>query len=74
VQALAHGTGCKGNTGIAREVTGSLAQVQLGRAQTMLGDKAAAQKSYRDLLAFWKDADPDIPIYKQARAEYGQLQ
>jgi hypothetical protein len=54
--------------------TGPLARLQLGRAQTMLGDKTAALKSYQDFLTLWKDADPDIPIYKQAKAEYAKLQ
>jgi DNA-binding winged helix-turn-helix (wHTH) protein/tetratricopeptide (TPR) repeat protein len=53
---------------------GALARLQLGRAQAMMGDKAAAEKSYRDFLTLWKDADPDIPIYQQAKAEYAKLQ
>jgi len=39
----------------------------------MMGDKAAARKSYKDFLTIWKDADPEIPIYKQAKAEYARL-
>ena len=54
-------------------VTGALAHLQLGRAQAMMGDKAAARKSYQDFLTLWKDADPDIPIYQQAKAEYARL-
>jgi eukaryotic-like serine/threonine-protein kinase len=54
-------------------VTGALAHLQLGRAQAMMGDKAAARKSYQDFLALWKDADPDIPIYQQAKSEYAKL-
>jgi hypothetical protein len=38
-----------------------------------MGDKAAARKSYQDFLTPWKDADPDIPIYQQAKAEYAKL-
>jgi eukaryotic-like serine/threonine-protein kinase len=53
--------------------TGALARLQLGRAEAMMGDKAAARKSYQDFLILWKDADPDIPIYKQAKAEYAKL-
>jgi hypothetical protein len=37
------------------------------------GDKAAARKSYQAFLALWKDADPGIPIYRQAKAEYARL-
>jgi len=55
-------------------VLGALARLQLGRAQAMLGDHAAARKSYQDFLTLWKDADPDLPIYKQAQAEYTKLQ
>jgi hypothetical protein len=33
-------------------------------------DEEAARKSYEDLLALWKNADPDLPIYKEAKAEY----
>jgi tetratricopeptide (TPR) repeat protein len=54
-------------------VTGALAHLQLGRAEVMMGDKAAARKSYQDFLMLWKDADPDIPIYKQAKAEYARF-
>jgi eukaryotic-like serine/threonine-protein kinase len=51
-----------------------LSHLQLARAQAMIGDKEAARKSYRDFLTLWKDADPDIPIYQQAKAEYAKLQ
>ena len=54
-------------------VLGPLARLQLARAQVMMGDKDAARKSYLDFLALWKDADPDIPIYKQAKAECAKL-
>ena len=54
-------------------ITGPLAQLQLGRAQRMTGDEAAAQKSYETFLDLWKSADPDVPIYQQAKAEYAQL-
>jgi len=61
--------------GIVRDwIWGALAHLQLGRAQVMMGDKEAARKSYSDFLTLWKDADPDIPIYKQAKAEYAKLQ
>jgi DNA-binding winged helix-turn-helix (wHTH) protein/tetratricopeptide (TPR) repeat protein len=56
-----------------RDVTGPLAWLQLGRAQKMMGDEAAARKSYEIFLDLWKNADPDIPIYQQAKAEYAKL-
>jgi hypothetical protein len=36
-------------------------------------DPGAARKSYEDFLTLWKDADPDIPVYRQAKAEYAEL-
>jgi hypothetical protein len=50
-----------------------VARLQLARMQLMMGDTAGARKSYQDFLTLWKDADPDIPIYKQAKAEYARL-
>jgi eukaryotic-like serine/threonine-protein kinase len=38
------------------------------------GDSAKAKGAYQDFFALWKDADPDIPILKQAKAEYAKLQ
>jgi tetratricopeptide (TPR) repeat protein len=55
-------------------VTGSLAHLQIGRAYTMAGDTAKAKVAYQDFFTLWKDADPDIPILKQAKAEYAKLQ
>jgi serine/threonine protein kinase/tetratricopeptide (TPR) repeat protein len=52
---------------------GSLAHLGLGRALAVAGDAAKA-RAYQDFLALWKDADPDIPILKQAKAEYAKLQ
>jgi DNA-binding winged helix-turn-helix (wHTH) protein/tetratricopeptide (TPR) repeat protein len=56
-----------------RHVTGPLAWLELGRAQKMMGDEAATRKSYETFLDLWKNADPDIPIYQQAKAEYAKL-
>jgi len=56
-----------------RHVIGPLARLQLGRAQKMMGDNASARKSYEEFLNIWKDADPDLPIYRQAKAEYAKL-
>jgi tetratricopeptide (TPR) repeat protein len=55
-------------------VTGALAHLQLGRAYAMAGDTGKAKTVYEDFLSLWKDADPDIPILKQAKAEYAKLQ
>ncbi len=54
-------------------VTGPLARLQLARAQKMMGDEAAARKSYETFLDLWKSAEPAIPIYRQAKAEYAKL-
>jgi tetratricopeptide (TPR) repeat protein len=52
---------------------GALARLQLARAYAMQGDPAKARAAYQDFLALWKDADPDIPILQQAKAEYANL-
>jgi eukaryotic-like serine/threonine-protein kinase len=54
--------------------TGPLSYLQLARAEVMTGDAEAARKSYQEFLTLWKDADPDIPIYRQAKTEYTRLQ
>jgi predicted Zn-dependent protease len=54
-------------------VVGAAARLQLGRAYVLAGDQTKARSAYQDLLTFWKDADPDIPILKQARAEFAKL-
>jgi len=59
---------------IANCPLGALAHLQLGRAYAMAGDTAKAKAVYQDFLTLWKDADPDIPIYRQAKAEYARLQ
>ena len=53
---------------------GALAHLGLARAFVMQGDTARAKAAYQDFLTLWKDADPDIPILQQAKAEYAQLQ
>jgi len=53
---------------------GALAHLQLGRAYVLVGEPAKAKACYQDFLTLWKDADPDIPILKQAKAEYAKLQ
>jgi eukaryotic-like serine/threonine-protein kinase len=51
-----------------------LARLGLGRANALAGDVAGARSAYQDFLAAWTNADPDIPILKQAKAEYAKLQ
>jgi serine/threonine protein kinase/Flp pilus assembly protein TadD len=52
----------------------SLAHLQLGRAYVTSGETNQGKAAYQDFLNLWKDADPDIPILKQAKAEYAKLQ
>jgi len=52
---------------------GALAHLGLGRAYALAGDSAKAKTAYQDFLALWKNADPDIPILRQAKAEYAKL-
>ncbi len=53
---------------------GALARLGLARAYALQGDTAKAKAAYKDFLTLWKDADPDVPILKQAQAEYAKLQ
>jgi serine/threonine protein kinase/Flp pilus assembly protein TadD len=59
---------------VLNDPIGALAHLQLGRAYAMQGDIAKARAAYQDFLTLWKDADSDIPILKQAKAEYAKLQ
>jgi eukaryotic-like serine/threonine-protein kinase len=59
---------------VQTEPIGSLAHLGLARAYALQGDTAKAKAAYQDFLTLWKDADPDIPILKQAKAEYAKLQ
>jgi len=54
--------------------TCTLAHLQLGRARAETGDAAGARTAYQDFFALWKDADPDVPILKDAKSEYSKLQ
>jgi tetratricopeptide (TPR) repeat protein len=58
---------------VFNEPIGVLAHIQIGRAYAMQGDTAKAKAAYQYFLTLWKDADPDIPILKQAKAEYAKL-
>jgi eukaryotic-like serine/threonine-protein kinase len=52
----------------------SLSYLGQARAYALAGDPAKARKAYQDFLTLWKDADPDIPILKEAKAEYAKMQ
>ncbi|HZQ55366.1 MAG TPA: serine/threonine-protein kinase [Bryobacteraceae bacterium] len=51
----------------------AMARLQLARAWALADDKAKAKAAYQDFLTLWKDADPNIPVLKQAKAEYARL-
>jgi eukaryotic-like serine/threonine-protein kinase len=53
---------------------GTLSILQMGRAYKLVGNRTAAKQIYEQFLSQWKSADPDIPIYHQAKAEYAELQ
>jgi hypothetical protein len=59
---------------VLNEPIGALAHLGFARACSSQGDTGKARAAYIDFLALWKDADPDIPILKQAKAEYAKLQ
>jgi predicted Zn-dependent protease len=58
---------------VLNDPIGALAHLQIGRAFAMQGDTAKARAAYQDFLTLWKDADPDISILKEAKAEYAKL-
>lgn len=53
---------------------GPLADVGLARSRRLAGDIAGSRRAYDEFFVAWKDADPDIPILQQAKAEYAELQ
>jgi eukaryotic-like serine/threonine-protein kinase len=59
---------------VVSDPIGALAHLQLGRAYAIQSEEAKARTAYQDFLTLWGDADPDVPILKQAKAEYGKLQ
>jgi hypothetical protein len=59
---------------VINESIGVLAHLGLARGYVLQGDTAKARAAYQDFLTLWKDADPDTPILKEARAEYAKLQ
>jgi eukaryotic-like serine/threonine-protein kinase len=58
---------------VFNETIGALAHLGLARAYALSGDTIKARTKYQDFFALWKDADPDIPVLKQARTEYAKL-
>ncbi|HTB11671.1 MAG TPA: protein kinase [Bryobacteraceae bacterium] len=58
---------------VEENVIGALSHLQLARAIRLSGDTAAARKAYEDFLTLWKNADADIPVYQEAKAEYARL-
>jgi eukaryotic-like serine/threonine-protein kinase len=58
---------------VLADPVGAVTRLQVGRAFALSGEKVKAKAAYEDFLTLWKDADPDIPILKQAQAEYARL-
>jgi DNA-binding winged helix-turn-helix (wHTH) protein len=62
------------NPGLCWEfITYPLARLQLARAQRMMGDNSSAREFYQEFFKLWRDADSDLPIFRQAKAEYARL-
>jgi len=59
---------------VQNEPIAALARLGLARAYVLSGDSAKAKSAYQDFFGLWKDADSDVPILKQAKAEYAKLQ
>jgi hypothetical protein len=58
---------------VQNELIGALAHLGLARAYALSGDSIKSRTAYQNFFALWKDADPDIPIVKEAKAEYAKL-
>ncbi len=58
----------------ANATSSALTHLGLARARVLEGNISAGRSAYQDFFALWKDADPDIPILKEAKAEYAKLQ
>jgi eukaryotic-like serine/threonine-protein kinase len=58
---------------VLTSITGALARLGLARAYAVQGDTAKARVAYQDFFALWKDADPDVPVLKEAKLEYAKL-
>jgi tetratricopeptide (TPR) repeat protein len=59
---------------VGSNVIGALSHLQMARAEKLSGNDPAARKSYQEFLTLWKDADSDLPVYQQAKAEYAKMQ
>jgi serine/threonine protein kinase/Tfp pilus assembly protein PilF len=59
---------------VGNEPIGALAHLGLARSYVLAGDPAKSRAAYTAFLTLWKDADPNIPILKQANSEYAKLQ
>ncbi|MDQ2844463.1 MAG: hypothetical protein M3Y72_26140 [Acidobacteriota bacterium] len=59
---------------VLADPVGAIARLKLGRAFALSGDRNKARTAYRDFFTLWEDADADIPILRQAKAEYAKLQ
>jgi hypothetical protein len=58
---------------VGNEPIGALAHLGLARAYALQGEISTTRAAYQDFLGPWKDSDPDIPVLKEARTEYGRL-
>jgi tetratricopeptide (TPR) repeat protein len=58
---------------VLNDPIGPMARLQLARASSASGDRAKSIAAYKDLFALWKDADPDVPVVQQAKAEFARL-
>ncbi len=59
---------------VGNEPIGALAHLGLGRAYALSGDSTKAKTAYQDFFTLWKNADPDVLVLKEAKAEYATLQ
>jgi hypothetical protein len=59
---------------VGQDPIGALAHLQLGRTFALAGDQGKAKRAYENFLTLWKNADSDVPILVQAKAEYARLQ
>ena len=57
---------------VENELIGALAHLEIGRAYLMTHEASKAKAAYGDFLGLWKDADPDLPILRQARSEFAK--